>query len=78
LQQRRLFATIATRTRRRFRCTAAPGQILVSHAAEALLEGEHHELDIRDLGERTLPTRNRPAHVFEEADRHERRTFGTE
>lgn len=45
--------------------TAAPGQILVSHATEALLEGELHELDIRDLGERTLPTRDRPAHVFE-------------
>ena len=45
--------------------TAKPGQILVSHAAEALLEGELHELDIRDLGERTLPTRDRPAHVFE-------------
>jgi class 3 adenylate cyclase len=45
--------------------TAAPGQILVSHATEALLEGELHELDIRDLGERTLPTRERPAHVFE-------------
>jgi class 3 adenylate cyclase len=45
--------------------TAASGQILVSHATEALLEGELHELDIRDLGERTLPTRERPAHVFE-------------
>ena len=45
--------------------TAAPGQILVSHATEALLEGQLHELDIRDLGERTLPTRERPAHVFE-------------
>jgi class 3 adenylate cyclase len=45
--------------------TALPGQILISHATEALLEGELHELDIRDLGERTLPTRERPAHVFE-------------
>jgi class 3 adenylate cyclase len=45
--------------------TAVPGQILISHATEALLEGELHELDIRDLGERTLPTRERPAHVYE-------------
>jgi class 3 adenylate cyclase len=45
--------------------SAMPGQILISHATEALLEGELHELDIRDLGERTLPTRERPAHVFE-------------
>ena len=45
--------------------TAAPGQILVSHATEALLEGEPHGLDLRDLGERTLRTRAGPAHVFE-------------
>ena len=47
-------------------CAAAePGQILVSHATEALLEGELLELDIRDLGERIVGKRERPAHVFE-------------
>lgn len=47
--------------------TAEPGQILVSHATEALLEGELPELSIRDLGERTVGRRDRAAHVFEVA-----------
>ncbi len=44
---------------------AEPWQILVSHATEALLEGELTELELRDLGERTLPDFERPAHVYE-------------
>jgi class 3 adenylate cyclase len=53
-----------------FRCvslcrTAEPWQILVSHATEALLEGELHDLSLRDLGERTLRDLDTPVHVFE-------------
>lgn len=44
---------------------AEPGQILVSHATEALLEGELREVSIRDLGERTLANLEHPVHVFE-------------
>jgi class 3 adenylate cyclase len=44
---------------------AEGGQILVSHATEALLEGEVSELELRDLGERTIKRFDRPAHVFE-------------
>ena len=44
---------------------AEPWQILVSHATEALLEGELTELELHDLGERTLPDFERPAHVYE-------------
>ena len=47
--------------------TAEPGQILVSHATEALLEGEVSELTLRDLGERTLNGFDRPGRVFEVA-----------
>ncbi len=45
--------------------SAEPGQILVSHATEALLEGEVSEVRLRDLGERTFAGFDRPAHVFE-------------
>jgi class 3 adenylate cyclase len=42
-----------------------PGQILVSHATEALLEGEPSELELRDLGEWMLQRFETPARVFE-------------
>jgi class 3 adenylate cyclase len=45
--------------------TAEPSQILVSHATEALLEGEPLDVRLRDLGERTLPNLEHPVHVFE-------------
>jgi class 3 adenylate cyclase len=45
--------------------TATAGQILVSHATEALLEGEPLDVRLRDLGERTLSVDSRPARVFE-------------
>jgi class 3 adenylate cyclase len=53
-----------------FRCSllcnsADPWQILVSHATEALLEGEAIDVALRDLGERTLRAFEQPAHVFE-------------
>jgi class 3 adenylate cyclase len=53
-----------------FRCialcqSAEAGQILVSHATEALLAGEVTELELRDLGEREIKRFDRPAHVFE-------------
>jgi class 3 adenylate cyclase len=44
---------------------AETGQILVSHATEALLEGEPIDVELRDLGERTLQGFDRPARVFE-------------
>jgi class 3 adenylate cyclase len=46
--------------------TAEPGQVLVSHATEALLEGEVLEgLELRDLGERHLRSFDTPSRVFE-------------
>jgi len=53
-----------------FRCSllcdsADPWQILVSHATEALLEGEAIDVALRDLGERTLRAFDQPARVFE-------------
>jgi class 3 adenylate cyclase len=44
---------------------AEPWQILVSHATEALLAGERLELQLRDLGERTLEDGQSPVRVFE-------------
>jgi class 3 adenylate cyclase len=44
---------------------ANPGQILVSHATEALLAGEGSSLTLRDLGERSLRSLDQPAHVYE-------------
>lgn len=44
---------------------AEPGQVLVSHSAQALLEGEMlDELALRDLGERELPGQS-PNRVYE-------------
>jgi len=46
--------------------SADPWQILVSHSTEALLEGEHlRGYELRDLGERQLPTSDSPRRVFE-------------
>ena len=44
---------------------AEPGQILVSHATEALLEGEGSAVSLRDLGERVVPKLEHPVHVYE-------------
>lgn len=47
------------------RRSAAPGQVLVSHSTQALLEGEILSgIGLRDLGERELPWVT-PARVFE-------------
>ena len=48
--------------------TAEPWQILVSHATEALLEGEPPEFRLLPLGERMLPRRDRPERVFAVSD----------
>jgi class 3 adenylate cyclase len=45
--------------------TAGPGQILVSHATEALLEGEPSDVSLRDLGETMLSGFDRPERVYE-------------
>jgi class 3 adenylate cyclase len=48
---------------------AEPGQILVSHSTEAVLEGVRLEpLSLRDLGERRLPRFETPYRVFELVD----------
>jgi class 3 adenylate cyclase len=48
------------------RRSADPWQILVSHSTEALLEGESLPgFELRDLGERKLPTSESPRRVFE-------------
>jgi len=45
---------------------AEPGQILVSHATRAMLEGRILDrLSLHDLGERTLPGFDEPARVYE-------------
>ena len=44
---------------------ADPWQILVSHATEALVEGEILDLTIRDAGNRTLKGTEEPVRVFE-------------
>ena len=44
---------------------AEPGQIVLSHATEALLEGGLPEVGLRDLGERMLPNLDHPVHVYE-------------
>jgi len=45
---------------------AEPGQILVSHSTEAMLEGVRLEpLGLRDLGERQLPHFEKPQRLFE-------------
>jgi class 3 adenylate cyclase len=48
---------------------AEEGQILVSHATEALLAGERLPVILRDLGDRALDDEDPPARVFEIADR---------
>ncbi len=46
--------------------SAAPWQILVSHATEALLtENQQAMFTLRGLGERTLASLQHPVHVFE-------------
>lgn len=47
--------------------SAEPGQILLSSATEALLEGEVPEFELRDLGDRTLRGRDRRERVFDVA-----------
>jgi class 3 adenylate cyclase len=49
--------------------TATPGQILVSHATQAMLEGQILVgLSLHDLGERVLPGTEEPARVYELLD----------
>ena len=56
---------IASAARRALCVSAEPGQVLVSHSTQALLEGEVlGELELRDLGERELPGMT-PTRVYE-------------
>ena len=49
----------------RFAKVVEPGQVLVSQATAALLEGDHHTPALRSLGERAIPDFDEPAHVYE-------------
>jgi class 3 adenylate cyclase len=50
---------------------AEPGQILVSHATHAMLEGQiFGGLSLHDLGERVLPGMDEPSRVYELLDVH--------
>ncbi|MGH3084262.1 MAG: hypothetical protein ACRDNP_09425 [Gaiellaceae bacterium] len=42
-----------------------PGQILVSQATAALLEGDRDAPALLSLGERRIPDFDEPAHVYE-------------
>jgi class 3 adenylate cyclase len=44
---------------------AEPGQVLVSQATAALLEGDRSSPPLRDLGEREIPDSDKPAPVYE-------------
>jgi class 3 adenylate cyclase len=45
-----------------------PGQVLVSQATAALLEGDRSAPPLRDLGEREIPDSDKPASVYELAE----------
>lgn len=49
----------------RFAKLAEPGQVLVSQATAALLEGDRGGPALRSLGERAIPDVVQPAHVYE-------------
>jgi len=42
-----------------------PGQVLVSQATAALLQGDRRAPGLRSLGELALPDFDEPAHVYE-------------
>jgi class 3 adenylate cyclase len=46
-----------------------PGQVLVSQATAALIEGDRSAPPLRDLGEHVIPDSDKPASVYELADR---------
>jgi len=45
--------------------TVKPGQVLISYATAALLEGDRSAPELRDLGERAIPNFDEPARVYE-------------
>ena len=45
--------------------TVRPGQVLISYATAALLEGDRSAPELRDLGERAIPNFDEPARVYE-------------
>ena len=49
----------------RFAKVAEPGQVLLSQATAALLEGDRLAPALRSLGERKIPDLDEPAHVYE-------------
>ncbi len=49
----------------RFAQMVEPGQVLVSQATAALLEGDRHAPTMRSLGARPMPDFDEPVHVYE-------------
>jgi class 3 adenylate cyclase len=45
-----------------------PGQVLVSQATAALLEGDRRAPALRSLGEHAIPDFDEPMHVYELVD----------
>jgi class 3 adenylate cyclase len=54
----------------RFAKVVEPGQVLVSQATAALLEGDRRAPALRSLGERAIPDFDEPAHVYELVESH--------
>jgi len=49
----------------RFATVVEPGQVLVSQATAALLEGDRRAPALQSLGERVIPDVDEPAHFYE-------------
>jgi class 3 adenylate cyclase len=62
---RRPTASTALSRLTRFAKVVEPGQVLVSQATAALLEGDRDAPTLRDLGERTDHDLDEPTHLFE-------------
>jgi class 3 adenylate cyclase len=57
----------------RFAEIVDPGQVLVSQATAALIEGDRDAPALRSLGERTIPDFDEPMHVYELVEGHQSR-----
>jgi class 3 adenylate cyclase len=65
---RRLAAGTALRRITLLSGIVEPGQVLVSHTAAALVEGDRSVPTLRDLGRRAIPGLDEPAHLYELPD----------
>ena len=67
---RRPAASTALARLMRFAQAAEPGQVLVSQATAALLEGDRSAPVLRSLGERDIPDLDAPVRVYELVESH--------